>query len=124
MLVPPISMGTGKTSNGIPKAIGVDNSPATDQIPANNIWLSMSFASKTSCIGSFIFGQGATDVEKTQHCVDHFNQILNGCYTNTLTEKIGGTLVDQCALYTLTGNKLKPETFTPGANGDLTCIDT
>lgn len=100
LIVPPISYGNGNDSAGVPKAFGNSDSfdlPGT----SNKLWLDLSF-STDGCVGSFMFAQGKDDASKLAHCKARFDTILNGCQTNTIDSKLGGTLDDVCAIYSVT----------------------
>lgn len=99
-IVPLVSWGTGRTSDGRAKVNIVSDSYPINS-GADNLWLSLS-SNEDSCIGSFQFTYGANDDERLARCVDRFRIILNGCNTDTITDKFGGQLNDVCALYRIT----------------------
>jgi hypothetical protein len=120
VIVPLVSYGHGKTSDGRSKALGIENS-----FPVNNgtseLWLDVSFA-EDSCSGMFQFDSGA--------CTTQLRNILNGCDTAGLFPKHGGWIQDTCAVYRLmaTGaNDLDPlflQSSVSEMMGQFTCTDT
>ena len=124
VLTPAISFGTGQTKDGRGKALAVSDSVALTGTN-NNLWAGLMFANDT-CIGFFPFTSGQTDQEKIDNCKAYFDPILNGCQTNTTTDKKGGTLRDVCAVYVLTvrPNGVNPfQDITPNL-GSFTCKET
>ncbi|KAF4304349.1 hypothetical protein GTA08_BOTSDO08340 [Botryosphaeria dothidea] len=124
MIVPPISTGTGQTSDGKGKAMGVEASydlPGT----SDKLWLELAFATD-SCTGSFLFAQGTDDASKIEHCRARFRTALNGCQTGTIDEKLGGTVRDVCAVYAITARPEGEDPFNEEEkdNGDFTCKET
>ncbi|KAI4596708.1 hypothetical protein KJ359_005050 [Pestalotiopsis sp. 9143b] len=124
VLVPPVSVGTGLTSDGRGKAIGVTANytlPGTTDL----LWLGMEFTNDT-CIGFSQFTTGTTDREKLDHCTERFDTILNGCQTGTTTAKTGGQLQDVCIVYTIMrhSSDVDPYDAYSKDNGDFTCKQT
>lgn len=124
VLVPPVSVGTGVTSGGRSKAIGV-TANYTLSGTTDLLWLGMEFTNDT-CIGYSQFTTGTTDREKLDHCTERFDQILNGCQTGTTTAKTGGQLQDVCIVYTIMrhSNDVDPYDAYFKDNGDFTCNQT
>lgn len=123
MIVPPISYGNGNTSHDVRKALGNSDFfllPGT----SNKLWLSLEF-DKSGCFGSFMFTQGTDDASKLDHCKSRFRTILNGCQTDTVDNKLGGTLKDVCAVYTVTAAPESKVLFgTTLDSGDFECKPT
>ncbi|PQE03243.1 hypothetical protein CJF30_00005738 [Rutstroemia sp. NJR-2017a BBW] len=121
-IVPPISMGTGSTKNGKPKATGVDNSKGDNRAVDNGIWL-MAKMAQDGCSGSFPFGHGNTADQKKQYCVDRYMTILDNCQTDTTTAKYGGALqYGGCEWYQIAGRTANmTDIFKFPPNGNLTC---
>ncbi|KAK1621785.1 hypothetical protein BDP81DRAFT_442793 [Colletotrichum phormii] len=105
VIVSPISLGLEQTSDGRQKLAGVAQGYAMDS--TNKLWLGLMF-SRTSCTGSFQFGLGTTSGEKRDHCKIRLRTILNGCGTDTVTAKKGGTLADGCRVYGVFAGKTDP----------------
>jgi hypothetical protein len=116
VIVPRVSFGHGKTTDGRKKMLGV-----TDSFPIagnNKLWLGVSFA-EASCAGMFQFDSGS--------CTAHLNTILNSC--DGSDAKRGGWLEESCAVYRMraegasVGDPLFLQSGTPDI-GDFTCTDT
>lgn len=122
VMVSPVSLGTGFTSFGERKASGYadyfDLPGTTDKLR-----LELSFATN-GCMGHFKFAQGDDDASKLEHCRSRFREILNGCQTDTIDKKIGGTLKEVCAVYTIAAapREETPSSFT--YIGDFLCKPT
>ena len=98
-IVPFISTGNRKTSDGQPKSAGVSRGfymTGSDE----KLWVGIMF-SRDSCKGSFTVGVGLSAQEKLDHCWERFRAVLHGCQTDTTTTKTGGQLKDVCAVYGL-----------------------
>lgn len=121
---PLVSTGTGQTSDGRNKALGVSQDYSLDGT-SDKLWLGLMF-SRDTCTGSFQFTSGQSDQEKLDHCKDRFRTVLNGCQTNTITEKKGGDVNDSCAIYTITTQTSDKDPFADWQKdqGDFTCTET
>lgn len=87
--------------------------------------LGLDFA-KANCTGSFMFASGQDDSAKLDHCTARFGSILDRCQTDTTDGKLGGTLQDVCAVYTVVaapGDDLFLDVDPPG-HGDFECKPT
>ncbi|KIN02978.1 hypothetical protein OIDMADRAFT_65754, partial [Oidiodendron maius Zn] len=124
VLVPAISFGTGQTKDGRSKALGVSDSFDLDGT-TNQLWAGIMFANET-CTGFFDVAIGQNDQEKIDYCMARFNPILNNCRTDTITDKVGGTLKEVCAIYVLTArvNGEDPIQNSEANLGDFTCKET
>ncbi|KAJ9635949.1 hypothetical protein H2199_008303 [Coniosporium tulheliwenetii] len=124
VLVPSVSFGTGQTNDGRGKALGVSEVYNLEGT-SDKLWLGVFFA-RDGCVGSTPFTLGQTDQEKLDHCKARFGTVLNGCHTDTMTGKKGGTLRDGCAVYTVTTrpNGEKPFEGWDANQGDFTCKET
>jgi hypothetical protein len=92
---------------------------------SSKLWLGLTF-SRDTCMGMFQFGVGRNDQEKLDHCKARFRTVLNGCQTNTITEKKGGTLQDVCAVYIITTHKDGENPFADWGKdlSNFTCRET
>jgi len=124
VLTPSVSFGTGQTSDGRGKALGVSN-PYDLPDTSDKLWIAMMFT-RDNCTGASQFTFGKDDDAKLAHCKDRFRTVLNGCQTDTITEKFGGMLQDVCIEYRITGQPdgAKPFDGWFGNGGDFTCKDT
>lgn len=103
VVVPLVSFGTGLTSDGRHKALGMSDSfPVNGD--ADKLWLGLSF-SEDECMGMFQFDVGKDDNESLAHCVDRFETVLNGCKADATGKRIGGELHDACAVYRITARQ-------------------
>lgn len=84
--------GTGLTSDGRGKALGVNNGGTPVNNGANALWVDVSF-SEDSCTGNFQFDSST--------CQTQLETILNGCNTGGLYPKTGGWIEENCAVYRL-----------------------
>jgi len=120
VIVPLVSFGNGKTSDGRGKVLSIEDSFPVNN-GANQLWMDVSFA-EVGCTGMFQFDTGA--------CETQLRTILNGCDTAGLFPKHGGWIQDTCAVYRLmaTGaNDLDPMFIRSAVQemvGDFTCTDT
>lgn len=78
------------------------------------------------CTGSAQFTSGTNDDAKLDHCKARFRTVLNGCQTDTIDRKFGGTLKDVCVEYKI---EQQPESVKPFDNwyhdqGSFTCKKT
>lgn len=125
VIVPAVSVGTGLTSDGRHKALGMSDS--RDVNSGDKLYISLAFA-ENDCMGTFQFDIGQTDDERMKHCTDRFGKINNGCNSGGSFPKYGGTLDDVCAIYTLTARKRDAPDPTrlksQGDLGDFVCVDT
>ncbi|KAF2163842.1 hypothetical protein M409DRAFT_56957 [Zasmidium cellare ATCC 36951] len=113
--VPYIAIGNMTSQFGQTKAFSAEGHFALDGT-TNAIWFRTRFT-HDACTGSF---------NGTFECAKRFATILNGCQTDTITAKLGGTLSNVCAEYELT---VVDEHTNPFADdeepaGDFTCRDT
>lgn len=124
VLTPPVSYGTGLTSDGRGKAVGV-SAPYDMADTTDKLWIAMMFA-RDNCTGSSQFTVGRDDEEKLAHCKGRFRTVLNGCQTDTITEKHGGMLDDVCIEYHITAEPdgAKPFDGWFANGGDFTCEET
>lgn len=114
--VPFIAFGNGTTQHGKPKSSIAEGHFPLDGT-TNMIWFRTRFTDKKSCVGSF---------NGTYQCSERFSTILNGCGTNTITAKLGGTLTNVCAEYELTVADQHTNPFADEITdmGDFTCEAT
>jgi hypothetical protein len=117
VLVPAVSYGTGRTSDGSGKAEGVDQN-YTLSGTTDLLWLGTMFTNDT-CIGYSKFTIGSNDDEKLKYCTDRFENILNGC------TKTGGSLQDVCIVYTIIRQQAGFNPYDDAKKpGDFTCGKT
>ncbi|KAF4985137.1 hypothetical protein FDECE_16788 [Fusarium decemcellulare] len=104
VFVPPINIGTGATTDGKGKALGVSGNYETNG-GKDKIWLGAYFAGG-ACIGT----------------------VLNGCDTDTTTSKYGGRLKEVCLVYQIQAVGKDDEdptgTVPSGDHGGIECKDT
>nr|POE93446.1 hypothetical protein CFP56_19458 [Quercus suber] len=114
-LVPYIAMGNVSNQLGQTKSLTGEGHFTLDG-NTDVIWFRIRFT-REACMGSF---NGA------YQCADRFSTILNGCQTNTINAKLGGTLSVDCAEYDLTVVDAHTDPFTDDDSsvGDFTCEDT
>ncbi|KAK6439375.1 hypothetical protein LTR95_004422 [Oleoguttula sp. CCFEE 5521] len=113
VIVPPVSFGTGTTSSGLKKASAITETydhPGT----SDDLWLGLSFSTE-GCVGSFQFGMGSDDASKVEHCKARLSTILNGCQVDTIDKKLGGTITEKCAVYTVQATSKGGEILPPPA---------
>lgn len=90
VIVPLVSMGDEKTSDGRPKVYQIEQKFLVNG-GTDNLWLSINFAEET-CLGSFQFNQA--------DCLANLRSVLNGCDTGGLFPKNGGLIKESaCGVY-------------------------
>jgi hypothetical protein len=97
IIVPAISNGTGETSDGRPKKVQVAN---TYNIPGlkTQLWMDLIF-NENGCIGNFQFNP--------HQCLNRLMTVLDSCNLDNTDQKYGGSAVDGCAVFRLTGRDPK-----------------
>ncbi|EER29176.1 hypothetical protein D8B26_000460 [Coccidioides posadasii str. Silveira] len=95
-IVPPISLGNGKTADGKTKTIGLSADQGMNGT-SNKFWLGIHHATHR-CTGPLKFAVGNSDQEKRDHCIARFRRIIDRCRTDGNS---GGYLRDGCAVYTV-----------------------
>ncbi|KAH7133017.1 hypothetical protein EDB81DRAFT_128457 [Dactylonectria macrodidyma] len=76
VFVPPINMGTGRTTDGKGKALGASGNYETNG-GKDKIWVGAYFAGG-SCIGSITWPPTGAGLRDTDLCMDRFRTVLNG----------------------------------------------
>ncbi|KAF2420944.1 hypothetical protein EJ08DRAFT_738444 [Tothia fuscella] len=120
VIVPLISLGSGKTADGRSKSIQKLQSFPVNK-GASNLWMDISFAT-SMCNGNFQFDP--------MDCQTQLRTILNGCDTAGLFPKHGGWIQDSCAVYrmlaapTADPNPLFLQANVPEMMGRLLCRET
>ncbi|KAI0516856.1 hypothetical protein F5B22DRAFT_183430 [Xylaria bambusicola] len=126
-IVPPISIGTGSTSSGHPKSLGVSASYAIPD-SSDKLYVGALF-DNGGCVGGSQFGLGMDDAERLDHCKARLRTALNGCQTSTTTDKQGGMVKDVCIDYVVTArheddpNPFEESQWWAGM-GDFKCRET
>ena len=125
VITPPISIGTGETSDGKTKGIGASQGWDLGGGADEKIWAGVMFSRET-CQGYFELGSGKGSEEKVDYCFARLSAVLHGCQTDTQTAKMGGELKEVCAVYAIHVGKDNPFEHSRwyADEGDLECEDT